>query len=428
MRKLILVLAFAYPVAARAGGFEILEQSPQGVATVGAQSAVADDAAAVFYNPAGMAFQPGFGALAGGNLVVADTNVDSAGQTVNPTRTAVAPTLYATQRLGRHFAVGIGSFSNFAEHFEYPNGWNGRFQGTFIDLTTATVNFAAAWRPLNWLALGGGFDVVPGSIDIYQGINFGGGEGTAHAGLTGVGLGGNAGLIVDVIHDYLRFGFTYRSRVDMHFDGASSITAPPEVQAAVAGLNSANVTLALPHNFTWALSSKPTDNLTLSVDVHYTLWSDISTLTLNQTSPTGMTFNNQITANLHDSWAVRGGAELRVLSKRLRMRIGGGWDQSPVPVANLGPILPDSDRVLVGGGLGWHEKRFSVQAGYLAAILLKTTSQDPNLNATYSTVGHVVSVAFTLRFAGFGGRLAANEVAWSDQASPGREERRLASR
>jgi len=404
-----------------AGGFEIIEQSPQGVGTVGAQAAVAEDASAVFYNPAGMAFQPGFGALAGGTLAHVDSTIDASGQMIRPDHVGVAANLYASQRLGRHFAVGVGAFSNFNEHFDYGQAFNGRFLGTFVDVTTATVNPALAWRPIRRLALGAGLDIVPAAADFYRSLNFGGAEGQAHVGVTGVGVGGNAGLMFDLIERYLRFGFTYRSRIDLHFNGQAAITAPPELQSQVAALTDASATLPLPHNFSFALSTRPVEQLTLSTDVHYTLWHDVSTLTVTTMVPQmpATAMSTSQTLNLHDSWGVRLGAELRVRRQSLRFRLGGGWDQTPVPRSTLGPLIPDTDRVLVGAGAGYHARRFSLEAGYLAAILLESSSQNPDLRASYTTVGHVVSAAFTLRFSGFGGRrLSGNEVAWSDPQVP----------
>jgi long-chain fatty acid transport protein len=412
----IALLMLAGPRLVRAGGFEIVEHSPQGVATVGAQTAVAEDASAVFYNPAGMTFQPGFGALAGGQLAQVNSNVDAVGQRVEPSHTAVAPVLFVTQRLGKHFAVGVGSFANFAEHFKYPADFSGRFLGTFVDVTTATINPSMAWRPIKQLSFGAGLDVVIGSLDIYQQVNFGGGEGTAHAGLQGVGVGGNAGLMVEAVPKYLRFGFSYRSRVDIDFKGLASLSTPPELQGRAAGLYDATTRVPFPHNFTFAVSSRPIDQLTLSFDLRYTLWNDLSVLTLSQTiaDMPERNIENTLVLNLRNSWGVRGGAEYRVLDHKLRFRIGLGWDQTPVPRATLGPLLPDTDRVLVGGGLGFYHKWFSLEGAYLAAILLESTSENPDFQATYSTTGHVVSLAAALRFGTLGGRLAVYEQVWSD--------------
>jgi len=69
------VLVIAAPAAWAGGGIEIDEHSAPGVGMAGAQTAIADDPAAIYYNPAGIGFQPGFGVLAGGDLIIARTHV-----------------------------------------------------------------------------------------------------------------------------------------------------------------------------------------------------------------------------------------------------------------------------------------------------------------------------------------------------------------
>jgi long-chain fatty acid transport protein len=406
-RALAGAVAFLVPAVASAGGFELLEQSPVGVATAGAQTAVADDPAAVFYNPAGLTQQPGFGAVLGGNLAHVDSEASVAGSSARPTTTAPAPTLYASQRLGKRLAVGLGAFSNFAEHFSYPADWAGRLQGTFVDITTATINPALAWQVFSRLSLGVGFDLVPAAIQLRRGLSFGGGEGEARVTADALGYGANAGLLVTLVPRYLRFGFTYRSRVDLDFSGHGAIYAPAELAQASGGLQTARTKLVLPHNMTFALSSRPIHPLTLSVDVHYTLWSDLSalTLTLGEAGAPGAT-QQTVALGLRNSVGVRAGAELRLFDDRARVRIGAGYDVTPVPLDRLSPLLPDTDRVLVSAGLGYRHNWFAVDAAYLAAILVRRTSMSLDLPASYSTVGHVISLALTLRFSRLGGRWA----------------------
>ena len=74
----------------------MVEQTPRGVATVGAQTAVAEDAAAVYYNPAGLTLQYGFSASAGAQVVSTDLSVRPAG--------GLAPDAFTSVE-GREFRV-----------------------------------------------------------------------------------------------------------------------------------------------------------------------------------------------------------------------------------------------------------------------------------------------------------------------------------
>ncbi len=394
-------------IAVAAGGFEIDEQSARGVATAGAQTAVANDPAANFYNPAGLVFQPGFGALAGGNLIYTDTRVTTDApmqvtQTTTATHVAFAPVLFLSQRIGRHVAFGLGVFTQFGEHFGYPTNWPGRFIGQFIDVTTATFNLNVAIRILPHVSLAAGLDVIPASLDLYRAVNFGGAEGSVHIGVNAIGVGGNAALLVDLVPGHFRFGFSYRSRVDLDFDGHGAISAPVELRSQTGGLLDARTSLPLPHNIGIGVAVDPIKALTLDADVRITLWRDISTLTLTLTDPQAPpgtpATQDQLSLQSRNAWAIRVGGELRLLGGRLHLRLGGGYDSTPVPAQTLGPLIPDAQRGLLGGGIGWHTTLWAVDLGYMAVFLLDRTSANPDLLATYRTFGHVISASVTFRY------------------------------
>jgi long-chain fatty acid transport protein len=387
------------PPAHASGGFEIDEHSAPAVGMAGTQTAIADDPSAIFSNPAGLAFQPGFGALLGGNLIIARTHVSPDGITLwHP---AVEPTLFVAQRLGRHLAVGLGAFSNFDEHFEFPSQWRGRFIGYFVDITTATINPTLAIRLFPWLAIGGGVDVVPANFEIFRALSFGGGEGNIHVAGNDVGVGGNVGLLLSAVPRYLSFGVSYRTRVDLDFTGHGAISAPAEVRAATGGLQLARLSLLLPHNFSIGLAGF-IEHLTVSAEVKVSIWREIDRLTVTLTdpaAPTGaMPTNESLQIALHNTWAVRAGAQYGFLGDRLRVRIGGGYDQSPVPSSTLGPLLPDTERVLVSAGVGVRWRWLSLDLGYLAVFLLRRSSENPDLLASYGTFAQVISLTGTVRW------------------------------
>jgi long-chain fatty acid transport protein len=419
-RIALFVAAALAPVTVHAGGFELYEHSPRAVGTAGAQSAQADDPSAIFYNPAGLTMQRGFGLLGGVNIIHPEIQTKVGMQTFESPSTAVAPTVFIAQRIGPHFAVGIGLFSQFALDIDWGRDkFPGRFIGTSIQLITATVNPTVAIRPIPRLSIGFGVDIAPSSAEIRRNLSFGGPEGELHFGASAVGVGGNIGVLVQAIkNDYLNIGVSYRSAMDLDFNGHASLSVPPELFSRVyptgPHLLDATTTVTLPHNFTFALATRPTPHLSITTDVHLTLWSALDRLQLTITDPKAPAGTKPQQQALPLQWTnavtVRLAAEYRLLAERLALRLGFGWDQTPVPTNTLSPLAPDADRWLVSAGIGWRQGGLGIDAGYMAVILPSRTSTNPELIATYETLAHVIGVGFTIRAEELFGRL--NEPAY----------------
>ncbi len=405
-----LALAVAVPQLAYAGGFELIHQSPAATGMAAAQTARADDPAAVYYNPAGMAFQRGLGVLAGADLYI--VNIDGAAPAAQATNLGGAakassneivatPTLFLTQRLGSHFAAGVGVYTNFGEDLRYPTTSALRFGGSIIDIQTVTVNPSVAIRPNPRFSIGFGIDILQAGIQLQRGLAFGAGEGNVNMGFSGTGVGGNVGLMVVAIPKYLNIGFTYRSSINVDADGHAAFNGPAEL--GVTGRQTATTSVELPHNFALGLGSDLCERLGVNFDVRWTLWSSLKSLDFTFTDPAApsgtASTKSSLPLNWRDSYALRLGAEARLLrEKNLKIRAGVGYDRTPVPASTLGPLTPDSDRIIVSVGLGYSHKWFGIEAAYLAAIVLDRTSTNPDLRADFQGVGHVLSLALNFRW------------------------------
>jgi long-chain fatty acid transport protein len=122
----------------------------------------------------------------------------------------------------------------------------------------------------------------------------------------------------------------------------------------------------------------------------------------------GMQQQTQATAlNWVDRPGFRFGAEYRLLEdEKLALRVGAGYDLTPVPTNTLSPLAPDANRVLVSAGIGWRQHGFSADVGYLAVILTGRTGTNPDVPGfNYSSVGHVVGISLGLRLEDLFGRL-----------------------
>ncbi|MGZ3426120.1 MAG: OmpP1/FadL family transporter, partial [Polyangia bacterium] len=342
---------------AHASGFERVEQSPEAVATAGAQTADAYAPAAVYYDPAALAFQPGLTVQGGANLVLyRGVATPASGSDVASSALYATPTVFVGQRIAARYAVGIGVFDPFAASIAYPDDWAGRLFGQSLELRALAINPSVALRPVPWLAVGFGLDVVPTTLRYRRATAPGGGSGNAELALdlSGTGVGGNASILVRILPRWLDAAVAYRSAMDLDLSA-----------------NAAKAALALPHALTFAVASHPLAGLTVTTDVRLTLWQDLRAVSLTFSDMT--TPKETLTLNYSDTVGVRAGASYRFWhgagdAPRLVVRIGGGWEQGPTSAAATSPLLPDGDRFLIGGGIGARFRFVALDAGYLAAV------------------------------------------------------------
>ena len=380
---------------ARGSGFELVEQSPEAVATAGAQTADASAAAAVYYNPAALTFQPGTTLQGGANLFVYRGVATTASGDVESSGLYATPTVFGGVRVAPRYAVGIGVFDPFAWSIAYPDGWAGRMSGLSLELRALAVNPSVAFRPVPWLAIGFGVDIVPTTLSYRRATALSGGPGNGDGLLavdtSATGVGGNASILVRVVPRWLDVAVAYRSAIDLDLSSSA-----------------ARATLPLPHQLSFAIASRPVAGLTLTTDVRLTLWSDLRALSFTFSDMT--TPKESVTLDYADSVGVRAGATYRFwrdadAEPRVAVRIGGGWEQGPTAPAATSPLLPDGDRFVVGGGAGIRFGAVAVDAGYLAAIASELTGANGTFVARYHAVTHTVSVALTFRLPNFPSRL-----------------------
>ena len=175
---------------ARASGLYVTERGVRGLGRGGAFVAGADDAGAIAYNPAGL-FDAGNSFLFDASLLVfgsqytrqallrqVDPNtgeiVSSYEQTF-PTAEGTSPyipipTIAGTVGVHRDWRLGFGAYAPNAVLPTYPEQVSGQPSGSRYQLISldgsllATVGAYVAWRPVEQLRLGLGFDVLLGSF------------------------------------------------------------------------------------------------------------------------------------------------------------------------------------------------------------------------------------------------------------------------
>ncbi|TMG94597.1 MAG: transporter [Betaproteobacteria bacterium] len=411
------LLAAGHAGLAYGSAFALQEQSGSGLGNAFAGgAAVAEDAATIYANPAGMSRLTGMQAVGAGSLICVETKFSDSGSLPASLQAlggnggdagscAVVPALYLASPINKQWSVGIGVNAPFGLKTEYDSDWIGRFQAVKSKIETINVNPAVSFKASDMVTIGGGANYQHLKAELTSRVNYAGAIGlaaqqaaaagqipaaaitpilTAYSGaqsdakITGNdgAWGWNIGVLVN-IDPQTRFGASYRSTIKYDVSGSAEFSNPPVPAlpaslAPVAGAlaNAVNGVLA---NGDVKLSLKLPDTANVSIfrqinskwdvmaDLQYTGWSTVQNLTIVRSTGALLSTTPE---NFRDTWRASIGANYRY-SDQWMFRGGLAFDQSPVRDAQRTPRLPDNDRTWISFGAQY---KFSPQllldAGY----------------------------------------------------------------
>ena len=123
-----LALLMLLPTLCQAGGFALYEYGARANAMGGANIALADDASAVAYNPAGITQLPGTHIMFGATAIAptADVRAGADKKTTTQTNVYLPPHAYLTYQAGERAWIGLGMFTRFGVGTQYGYDWTGK--------------------------------------------------------------------------------------------------------------------------------------------------------------------------------------------------------------------------------------------------------------------------------------------------------------
>lgn len=417
---IVLVVLVFTSTSATAAGFRLPEAGAKAMGMGFAFTAQADDPSAIYYNPAGITQLGGTNVMIGGTYIRENGGSFegitplTGGATVSETQkdlNFVTPNAYITRTNSEGFSYGIGLFVPFGLGQEYRDRNTSIFRNqiTKIELQTAVVNPTIAWKINEVLSVGAGLDfmwakaklektafnplVPPSGINLFK-VRLEG-DGTA--------WGYNFGVLVTPSKQ-LKIGFNYRSPFTMEIkDG--DVTLSDNTVVPLAGpfpaTSTASTTIRMPATAAFGVAYI-FDKLTIEADADWTMWSSFDELAIiNQNSA-------QLSSTTPKHWkdvvAIRVGGEYRV-TKPLALRLGFGYDPSPVPASTMGPELPDADRLNYMAGAGYKCGNWTIDAAYMYVDKKDRTVNNLNqngpltgFNGTWKGDAHLVALDIGYRF------------------------------
>jgi long-chain fatty acid transport protein len=422
-----LALLFFAAAPAYPAGFSIFAQGAKASGMGLAFTAVADDPSAIFYNPAGLGWQKHFSSQGGGSLL---TKVEGKFEGANPfpgtsfgveeqhQTSFLLPTFYAVVPLTSNVNFGLGIFAPYGLGFRWDNAeqFSGRFIAQNAVIQSSDINPVISLQVAPTLAIAAGADYRLSKVTLERNraaINpfTQSAVDVAHIKLDSdlvdnSGWGWNAGLLWKPV-PLLSLGASYRSSIEVDYDGEGKftqrLTGNPAFDAAVAaglpqGAQPVAVTIEFPASANLGLAVNLPADFRVSLDADWTEWSSFDQLFID--------FDNPLIPDLdratrwEDSWAYRAGIEKKFGS--LAVRAGYYFDESPQPLADVGPILADADRNAYTFGIGYDTERWGVDISDIYIDFEpRDTRGQPNtdqFSGRYSEAANLIALNFRLSF------------------------------
>ena len=371
------VMAVCAASAAHAAGFMLTEQSAGALGRAYAGVGVdGTDISGVYYNPATMTLHPGTAIQAGFvavGLDLAFEGNDGVTTENGQYNTQAIPHGYISHQLTDSVWLGLAMTVPFGMGTEYKDDWAWNNRGISAEVLTFDFNPNVAWKVSDKLSLGAGMSIQYAKADLKKRsyVSFLGAFANGEVDADSIAWGFNAGLMWSPL-DNLRFGVSYRSRVNHNADGDMTISdgglldmVLPEYAGELKTLP-ATATLSTP---AWAMATAAwdvNDLLSLYATFRWTDWSSFKDLTI-KTAVDNTTIQN----NWQDTYLVSVGADLR-FTNWWTFRAGIGYETSAVDDPKYRTsIIPDADRLWLALGSSFkatENMQIDVSAAWLHGI------------------------------------------------------------
>jgi len=425
---------------ASGAGFEVAELSVRQLGNAYAgKAASGSDAAIAYFNPAGMTLFEGNSLSLPIHLLQTrgswnDNGSTGIGQPLgdgslgggdggDPGGMVVIPNLYFIWSATEDLKVGLSINSPFGMATEYDDGWQGRYVASLTELVTINVNPSVAYRLDEVFSIGAGISWQHAEAELTNEIDFGTigwaalGPGAGKLGMIPQGtdgrggvegesdaIGWNIGLLIEFSKS-TRIGLAYRSSILQNLDGDAKFKVPSEAsvlkQSGAFKNTGGNVRLKLPDQFYISLYTEITDEWTFLADITWTGWSVFEEIKITYDNP------NQPTTVIEENWndvmRYSIGFNYKPMED-LVLRIGGAFDESPIPDESRSPRIPTNDRWWFALGASYQiNEMFSVDLSWMHVFIRdgridQTTATGQRLKGSFEGDADVLGLQVNVSF------------------------------
>ena len=392
---MIAVLLVMAQYAVLAGGFQLNEHGARAMAQGGAWAARAYDGSAIYFNPAGLAFQKSASVYLGTTIIMptstfyGPTNLGQSTKNEMVSQTFTPINLYASVPLMEGLVFGMGVNNPYGLGTEWPADWTGKYITQKIDLKSFFFTPTLAYKVSDQLSIGVGMNYATGDVTLSRIVSPG--DAKVALDLSGSGTGFNAGLLFKAT-DEISIGASYRTSVKIDAEGTAKFTPTsalfPEGDAAAS--------LELPATGFVGVAYKVSPALELEADYQYVGWSSYKELKIDFKKNNSSTVSPK---NYENTYILRFGGEYTM--DALQVRFGYLFDNNPVSDKYTEPLLPDADRNGFNLGFGYKiDENLTVDLSYLYLKFAERSVKDTEIkfDGVYQAHANLFGVNFGYSF------------------------------
>ena len=387
-------------------GFNIVEHGIRAMGRGGAFTAVADDGAAHYYNPAGMVYIED-------NLLQTEVIIThrrsrfktQTGEDDQMRMNNANPNLFYVADTGSpDWAWGISAFIPFGSATQWNDFGPLRYKATYSKLGMYVINPNIAVKINPKLSVGLGLDIYQTSVESRKKIDYGAligqsgrfdGDYVLKAPTT-TSSGYNLGILYK-INEQTRIGASYRSRFSLYLEGEGVIEGIPSFIPGSPRLRSAVRTeYNIPDEIMFGFAHRATDKLDIAFDIQWTNWSQFKDVDLYfDDIPSWNTFTPK---NWHDKLIYKAGAEYS-LTGHTTLRAGYAYSTSSIPAATFEPANPDSIRNTLYSGWGYKNNGFAADVACSFTFFNdRTVENSAGVDGTYKSFIPQLGLSLTWMF------------------------------
>jgi len=372
------------PLGVQAIGSRIPNQDPAAIARGNAFAATADNPAALYYNPAGITQLEGHNVHIGSLFylnVYGDYQSPSGERTESINEILPVPSLhYAFSPKNSAFSFGLGVYAPFGLGMQWPETAPFATAGYESKLSYITATPVVAWKPHATLSVAAGPTFNYSKAKFHQSL------GAPGANLVVKGDDMAPGFCAGMLYQPYKewsFGFTYRSRTDLEYDGTASTPL---------GTVSTTTHLKYPDVIVGGISFRPTTNWNFEVNIDWANWDRVDNVVIDGIG--------SLTLNWESSFFYEFGVT-RYLGQGYFISAGYFYSEASTPEADFTPLVPDINLHTGSLGFGYDGPRWRwAIAGQLIGGSWRTVddANNPVVNGRWRIFTPTVSLSVGYRF------------------------------